>query len=212
MIVIDGFSFSQPRTYDPKYFSVDIVRHKDVQDEKMEFMEGVFRLFKLHGSVNWARKNGKIIQDSNVDEDSSCIIYPAKGKYQQSYFQPHLEQISKFFEALRTPNTCLMVVGFGFADDHLSEPILSAIESNPNLRLLIVDLKAKETLGKQGGNVDNYWNKFNIRRQNGWDIFFINASFEEFSNLISGFKHPTTNEQLVKKFSQVIQTEIGGSK
>lgn len=59
------------------------------------------------------------------------MIFPAKGKYQQSYIQPHLELIAKFLQGLRDPNICLITSGFGFNDDHLSEPIYAALQSNP---------------------------------------------------------------------------------
>jgi hypothetical protein len=36
--------------------------------------------------------------------------------------------------ALREPDTAVIVSGFGFHDDHLSRPLLSAVESNMLLR------------------------------------------------------------------------------
>jgi len=44
-----------------------------------------------------------------------------------------------FQAALREPDTALIVAGFGFADDHISAPIWSALESNLTLRLVLVD-------------------------------------------------------------------------
>src|SRR6185312_10525762 len=55
LIAIDGFSFGQPREYDPRFFLYDIVRRSKTGDDLGNFVEGIFQLFKLHGSVNWAR-------------------------------------------------------------------------------------------------------------------------------------------------------------
>ena len=41
--------------------------------------------------------------------------------------------------ALREPDTAVIVSGFGFHDDHLARPILSAVEANLSLRLIVCD-------------------------------------------------------------------------
>ena len=124
MIVVDGFSFTQPRKYDPRFFNYDIVRRPHTNEDQGSYLEGIFQIYKLHGSVNWARnKDGSIEEKQNPTSEEACLIYPAKGKYQQSFLQPHLELMSQYLVALREPNTCLIVTGFGFNDNHLSEPI-----------------------------------------------------------------------------------------
>ena len=47
--------------------------------------------------------------------------------------------IAALQSALREPNTGLLIVGFGFNDNHIAEPILSAIRSNLGLKVVIVD-------------------------------------------------------------------------
>jgi hypothetical protein len=37
--------------------------------------------------------------------------------------------MGQFLMALREPNTALLTFGFGFADDHLTQPIRAAVES-----------------------------------------------------------------------------------
>lgn len=46
--------------------------------------------------------------------------------------------ISAFQSSLREPNTGLLVVGFGFNDSHLAEPIMSAVRSNLSLKIVVV--------------------------------------------------------------------------
>ncbi len=105
LVVLDGFSFTQPRQFDPRFFRYDIVRRPASGDEVGTPLEGVFHLYKLHGSVNWSRKaDNEIEEDPKPTPDSACLIYPAKGKYQQSYVQPHLELVSQYFSVLREPN------------------------------------------------------------------------------------------------------------
>lgn len=203
LVIIDGFSFTQPRRYDPKFFTYDIVRRPRTGEDTGNFLEGVIQLFKLHGSVNWCRKQVKeedidysIIEEAvDINPSMACLIYPAKGKYQQTYIQPHLELFAQYLTALREPNTCFIVSGFGFNDDHLSEPILSAIQSNPHLRLIITDPNAKKNVLSMEPS-KKYWRRFYQLAQSGCDIWFINANFYEFAKLIPDLHSLNSAEKL----------------
>jgi hypothetical protein len=197
-VAIDGFSFMAPRRYDPRYFDFDIIRRPRSGEDNGNYLEGVFLLYKLHGSVNWEKKDNGIIEKEKPISQKACLIYPASGKYQQSYNQPFIESISQYLAAIREPNTCLLVAGFGFNDDHLSEPLLSAVRSNPHLRLIIVDPKAKENADK-GENLANRHLKelFNLSAK-GEDVWFINEAFEKFAERIPDLKSLTPAERLLK--------------
>lgn len=204
LVVIDGFSFTQPRYHDPRFFGYDVVRRTHGGEEQGNYLEGVFHLCKLHGSVNWARsENGAITEKKMPDPHEACLIYPAKGKYQQSFLQPHLELISQYFSALRVPNTCLIVIGFGFNDDHLSEPILSAVRSNSHLRLVIADCEA-ENLVNGKGSPSAYWKELYDLSRQGEDIWFINASFSDFAQLIPDLKSLTPADKLFKDIKKIV--------
>jgi hypothetical protein len=203
LVAVNGFSFTQPRYYDPRLFGYDIVRRPHASEDQGSYLEGVFHLYKLHGSVNWARcQDGSIQEKQNPSPDEACIIYPARGKYQQSFLQPHLELVSQYFSALREPNTCLIVTGAGFNDDHLSEPILSAVRSNPHLRLIIADYSAKDMINGNG-SPSRYWNEFCELSKQGEDIWFINASFSDFARLIPDLKSLTPADKLLKDIRKV---------
>lgn len=156
IVVMDGFSFSRPREYNSKFFDYDIVKRSSNSINTENYLEGVFQLYKLHGSVNWEQEEGRIIE-KDATPQGVRMIFPAKGKYQQSYIQPHLELMARYLTALREPNTCLLIIGFGFNDDHLSEPILSAIQSNPYIKVVIVDFWAEKNLKNENSDVSKYW-------------------------------------------------------
>lgn len=46
--------------------------------------------------------------------------------------------IGAFQTAVREPDTGLLVVGFGFNDNHLAEPVMSAIRSNLSMKIVVV--------------------------------------------------------------------------
>jgi len=202
-VVIDGFSFTRPRHYDPRYFGYDIIRRPRTSEDQGNYLEGVFLLYKLHGSVNWARyPNGGIQEKDGPSPDEACLIYPARGKYQQSFLQPHLESMSQYLAALREPNTCLFAIGFGFNDDHLSEPLLAAVRSNPNLRLIVAD-PAITDQESAGGNANRYWRALFTHAKDGEDVWFINASFQDFAKLVPDLKSLTPADRLMKAIQSI---------
>lgn len=199
MMVVDGFSYTRKRRFDGNYFNYDVVRR---EDDSHEFVEGVIQLYKLHGSVSWERKDGDILESGSPSPEKAVLIYPAKGKYQQAFIQPHLELLSRFLESLRKPNTCLIMVGFGFNDDHLSEPVISAIKSNPSLKLIVADYRAASHINSPTLSTSPYWAKLAELANQGYDIHFINGSFLEFVSLIPHLRALTPADQLVKAVKQ----------
>jgi hypothetical protein len=199
-VALDGFSFTTPRHYDPRFFGYDIIRRPRSGDDLGHYLEGVFLLYKLHGSVNWARdKDGKICEKDKPTPDEACLIYPAKGKYQQSFVQPHLESMAQYLSAVREPNTCLVAVGFGFNDDHLAEPLLAAVQSNPHLRLIVVDPGARTNTT----NGNPYWQRFFELSGRGEDVWFINASFADFAQMVPDLKSLTPANALMQAIKGV---------
>ncbi len=194
-VVLDGFSFTAPRRYDPRFFGYDIIRRPRGGDDLGQYLEGVFLLYKLHGSVNWARnEDGTICEKEKPTPAEACLIYPARGKYQQSFMQPHLESMAQYLAAVREPNTCLLNVGFGFNDDHLAEPLIGAVQSNPHLRLIVVDPGAQTN--KTNGN--SHWQRLFDLSSHGEDVWFINAKFGEFAQMIPDLKSLTPADTLMK--------------
>lgn len=210
-VVLDGFSFTSPRIFDPRYFEYDIVKRTHQRDDKGEYLHGVFHLYKLHGSVNWFLDAAKgliseirLLDDDTDDADLACMIYPANGKFQQSYAQPFIENISRFMACLREPNTCLIIIGFGFNDDHLSEPVLAAIRSNPHLKVVVIDIAAEQNFSDT--KIENecpYKNKLYDYAKKSDDIVLINASFDQFIDLLPNQQALSPGEKIVEAIREV---------
>ncbi|MEG8247932.1 SIR2 family protein [Pseudomonas paracarnis] len=201
MVTIDGFSYTRRRRFDGKNFTYDIVRR---EADSHEFAEGIYQLLKLHGSVSWSREGGEIYEDAAPEAVNACLIYPAKGKYQQAFLQPHLELLSRFLEFLRQPNSCLMIAGFGFNDDHLSEPIFSAIQSNPSLKLILCDYQCIAHIHNRGHYGSSpYWGKLRELSEKGFDIHFISGSFSDLVSYIPNLRSASPAEQLANAVRRI---------
>lgn len=140
-VVIDGFSFSSPRTFSGRYFDYDIVQREGSKvNEEDNFVTRVFHLYKMHGSLNWKKEEGtdNIIIDDNAKDP--LMVYPREGKYKDSYGQPFFEMIARFQRNLRQDNdTLLICIGYSFNDNHINAAIEEAINQNPGFRMAVID-------------------------------------------------------------------------
>lgn len=132
--VIDGFGYGG-HEFDGGSFDLDFVRRRP--HEQLALEPSVFHLLKLHGSVDWSGADNTIAKVAGTPANP-VLIYPSAAKYQLSYQQPYIEFMSRFQIALRQPDVGLIVVGFGFNDDHLNAPIEAALRGNIGLRAAIV--------------------------------------------------------------------------
>lgn len=86
-VVVDGFSHSMPQTYDRAHFIYDIVR-RDGEVDSPNYIENVFHLYKLHGSVDWRRSGATILRSRDPGAGEPVLIYPRDSKYQEAFESP----------------------------------------------------------------------------------------------------------------------------
>lgn len=174
-VVVDGFSHTLPQEFDSSYFAYDLVRRED-DGSVPNYIPNVFHLHKLHGSIDWQQQGEHIVKQDVPDDP--VLIYPRHSKFELSYESPFLDQISRFQSALRQTETSLLVVGFGFNDKHLTQPILSAIRGNVGLRTLVVS----PSLEKPGCEAVEFMERLIVAGDSR--IGLLAGSFEEFVPLL----------------------------
>lgn len=178
--IIDGFTFAYPRVFSGANFDLDIVNRKRTRVKQEEsFAPNVFQLFKIHGSIDWEEKDGKIFQKEITQVP--CIVYPASNKYESSYEQPYFEMMAHFQQTLRKESTLLIVVGFGFKDKHIQNTIREAVEQNPNFHLFIVAYNG-DNGGIEPDLVDGYINSNGSPKESNVSVFY--SKFKDFVKII----------------------------
>ncbi|QTA38506.1 SIR2 family protein [Thermosipho ferrireducens] len=155
IILIDGFSYAEPRYFDDSYFDYDFVVRDNVRKLAEPILaDKVIHLYKLHGSIDWVRdkdkkikklrfkvvKNGKIQSGVDGEEVQFVMIYPATTKFEQTFSSPHFELYSRFISELKKKNTVLIVIGFSFGDEHINNAIINALKLNNSLKMVMVDI------------------------------------------------------------------------
>lgn len=168
-VIIDGFSFNYPRSFNGINFDYDIVKrnHNRYQDEE-NFMEKVIHLYKPHGSLDWEKDMEYIRKKDN--SENPLMIYPSNNKFEHSYEQPYFEMMSRFQQELRTKNTLLLVIGFSFYDKHISTMIYEALDVNQSITVAIVSPDVENV---------NCFKKVKEKINLG-NIYLINEKFKDF--------------------------------
>lgn len=174
-LIVDGFSYTTPRTFDPAYFDYDFVRRGGTQ-RRIDFVPEVFILHKLHGSVSWNKTSTGVVQADVVKVP--VLIFPRQSKYELSYELPFLESMSRFQTGLRQPNVGLLIIGSGLRDKHLVEPILACLRSNPTARVAVVD-PGVHTTSTPGHRVIR-----TVAERGDPRLALISATFDQFVTLL----------------------------
>ena len=116
---------------------------------------------------------------SRPRETELYLIYPRDEKFAQSFEQPFLEMMSRFQMALREKDTALLLIGFGFNDHHLNQPIYHALATNPNFKLLVVDYSPEAKLAS-----GQAWDTLYRLQNSGAPLDVIQMDFQEFPSLL----------------------------
>ncbi|MDE2689745.1 MAG: SIR2 family protein [Acidobacteriota bacterium] len=118
------------------------------------YLDGVVRLTKLHGSLDWhSRKTHlggpEIVQhtlpfgaeptDSEVSSraTNSLMIYPNAAKDTETLEYPYADLFRDFAAAVCRPDTVLVTYGYGFGDDHVNRVIRDML-TIPSTHLVIL--------------------------------------------------------------------------
>jgi hypothetical protein len=104
------------------------------------YLEGVVRLTKLHGSIDWRQEErasgaSRILRaalplgaaESHPDlpehPRDGLIIYPNPAKDVETLEYPYAELFRDFAAAACQPNAVLVTYGYGFGDDHINRVV-----------------------------------------------------------------------------------------
>jgi SIR2-like domain len=193
-IAVDGFSHTQPQEFDGSHFNYDFV-HRSQDHEAPDYLPNVFQLYKLHGSVDWELIGNQVTK--TIEPAKPLIIYPRFSKFESSFDQPYIELMSRFQLSLREPNTGLIVVGFGFNDHHIVQPIMAAIRSNVGLKAAIVDPSLK------GGGRDHINAIESLIHNGDFRLALLNAKFEDLVPILPDLVKETEEERHRARFRKL---------
>jgi len=131
------------------------------------YVEGVVKLTKLHGSLDWKFDRDRVIKTPlpfGATEDDfkkyypdlleNVVIFPNSSKAYETSFFPYSELFRDFSSAVCRPNSVLVTYGYGFGDSHINRIILDML-TIPSTHLVII------SYDNASGRIDNFVNQCN---------------------------------------------------
>jgi|ERR1035437_12537 hypothetical protein len=115
------------------------------------FLEGVIRLTKVHGSLDWnyetnAREIRRLGIPFGAPSDhtdvpkkpiDTIMIYPNPAKDMETTGYPYAELFRDMAAAMCRPNAVVVTYGYGFGDDHINRVLLDML-SIPSTHIVII--------------------------------------------------------------------------
>lgn len=157
----DGFVGTVTRVFRPEVFEQDIYLPPRGNQRTMTRLPEVLYLYKLHGSINWrsvtsaAGLGAEVVAQGtgSSGDDDLALIFPTPQKEADVLGYPYSELFRAFGAVLGGPETGLLVLGYGFSDEHVNRFIFQALASMPTFQLFVVDPYAAETDRGQGSEI-----------------------------------------------------------
>ncbi|MEN1966617.1 SIR2 family protein [Lentibacillus sp. N15] len=190
----NGFRGTINRVFDPSEFHFRLVDDLNRYKDKWSIVRRFVKLYKIHGSIDWFYdiESQKVIQKSNSDHDTqNVLIYPTINKHIETQQTPYSELFREFTINLQKSNSTLMVLGYGFPDQHINQ-LMSQALSNEDFTLIIFgDLSEKK--------IEDFFNKHKDIK----NIHLIGGCFSEdvdfndghhFDNIIRYVKGDDTDD------------------
>lgn len=158
----DGFTGRADARFDPSIYGLDIYYPGEVSEGRVRRFDKFVHLYKLHGSIHWQVRAGEMrarhpdLQpfkgylsiDDPAEKANRLVelagsvpaigILPTANKFVQTLAMPFAHLFRLFQIRLASPQTFLLVLGYGFGDDHVTRIIETAL-MNPSLVMLVVE-------------------------------------------------------------------------
>mgnify|MGYP001558720324 CR=1 FL=1 len=146
--VSNGFLGVHTRRFSPQSFDLGF-RNTQARGEARFGVYNIY-LAKLHGSLTWKEENGEVFEVSaplahqritafmneRDGSDLGLMVMPRAAKYMDTNGYVLGELFRRFAEFMSKPQSCLILCGYGFGDEHINRLIRSAL-LNPTLQLVI---------------------------------------------------------------------------
>lgn len=183
-----GFNGFIERVFEPSIFKQRIVDEENRYKEKWNPLKRYVRLYKIHGSIDWIEKDDKIQQVQEYSGKENILIYPTQAKHFETQYSPYSELFREMNIKLQSPNTTLMILGYGFSDDHINNLIAQSL-INEDFNLIILN-----SYKEKNGSFTKAWEFFNKHNDN-MNIHFIGGKskagkslhyFDTFLSILNG--------------------------
>ena len=176
------------------------------------YLEGVVRLTKLHGSLDWRTKpslSGRpdVIRcalpfgapNNHPEIPKSArerlLIYPNAAKDVETLEYPYAELFRDFAAAVCRPNAVLVTYGYGFGDDHINR-VLRDMLSLPSTHLIII------SYDQAGGRLPRFYSSIAGKSQ---ITLLVGSHFGDLKTLVTEYLPRAATERTVRRMAEILR-------
>ncbi len=153
------------------------------------YLEGILRLTKLHGSLDWRLDDGllrRVALPFGAEPDhpgvppeplAGLMVYPNPAKDIETLEYPYAELFRDLAAALCRPNSALVTYGYGYGDDHINR-VLADMLSIPSTHLVAI------TYDSCGGRLERFLDRVARAAQIS---LLVGPHFGDLSTLVSHY-------------------------
>ena len=181
-------------------------------------MEGVVRLTKLHGSVDWIQNGGEIRRiglpfgADNIDSylhapglygtnAMGLMIYPNSAKDRETAEYPYVELFRDFAASICRPNSTLVTYGSGFGDEHINR-VLNDMLTIPSTHIVII------SYNDPIGRILKFYNESPNKAQIS---IMIGGNLGDISNLANDYLPKSAIDRTTIRLAELLQNRMGAS-
>ena len=181
------------------------------------YVEGVARLTKLHGSIDWHFDKDRIIKTllpfgaakthpsipKNITEQ--VVIYPNSSKDLETAFYPYAELFRDFSSSICQPNSVILTYGYGFGDSHINR-VIEDMLTIPSTHLVVI---AWDRNYASEGKEPNYGAgrdrliKFLENKNSAQCTLLIGEHFGDLTNLVEHYLPKSAIDRLTVKMQKL---------
>lgn len=180
------------------------------------YLEGVARLAKLHGSVDWVQNEDEIRRIGlpfGADDISpylnapglkgsnalKLMVYPNSAKDRETAEYPYVELFRDFAAAVCRPNSTLVTYGYGFGDEHINRVIHDML-TIPSTHLVVI------SFDDPIGRILNFYQDSAHYAQMS---IMIGGNLGEITNLANDYLPKSAIDRTTIRMAELLQHRMG---
>ena len=182
------------------------------------YLEGVARISKLHGSIDWVQNKGDIRRIGlpfgaeditpylqapglyGVDA-LKLMIYPNSAKDRETAEYPYVELFRDFAASICRPNSALVTYGYGFGDEHINRVIQDML-TIPSTHLVII------SYDDPIGRILQFYNNSPHRTQIS---VLMGKTLGDITNLTNDYLPKAAIDKTTIRMAELLQRRFGAS-
>ncbi len=224
--VLDRFVGSLNPVFRASRLNIDVHYNPPGIRGEPRYLEGVIRLCKIHGSLDWRWEKKELKRyaipfgssskhpDIPANPYDSVMIYPNPAKDVETLDYPYAELFRDFASAVCRPNSSLVTYGYGFGDDHVNR-IIKDMLTIPSTHLVIISWdktnpKKEDDLNNSSRRrIIDFCNKVGKRSQIS---LLLGSHFGDFETLIKHYLPKPAIDRISIKKTKLLELRSGGNR